>query len=188
VAIVIAAGWVSAQQPALPLQPLDPIGTGVLMISVDDPDQPYVRDLVEGFREGLDASPIPLVLYREFFDQIRFGDSPTYISEFRAWLHQKYRGRPLGAIVVTQQPILQLLAHAPDNPWNDVPIVYGTLGNLDRHPWESSNGVRRRDGELFPAAAASNQDSAARDTNHRRDPGGLCGRACARRLVGATNS
>jgi signal transduction histidine kinase len=114
----------------------------ILFVSNDDPDRPYVRQFADGLRQGLNSSGVRSTLFREFFDQIRFGDDPDYRAKFLAWLHQKYRFRRIDAIVVRQQETLRLFAQAPDNPWNDVPIVYGTLGSLtidirDSHPTAS---------------------------------------------------
>ena len=66
----------------------------------------------------------------EFFDQIRFGDRQAYADEFIEWLHRKYRRDRIDLIVATQQQTLQLLAERPGNPWNGLPVVYGSLGPL----------------------------------------------------------
>jgi signal transduction histidine kinase len=147
-AIVLAAisgGALHARQDADPS--VEPRAGGarsasILFVSNDDPDRPYVREFADGLREGLNRSGIRATLYREFFDQVRFGDDPDYRSEFRAWLHRKYRSRHIDAIVVRQQETLRLFTQAPDNPWNHVPIVYGTLGALtldisETHPTAS---------------------------------------------------
>src|SRR5262249_53066615 len=98
-----------------------PVDASILYVSLDDPFQRYVRQRLEGFRDGLASAGRPVNLYLEFFDQARFGDRPTYAAEFRAWLHQKYRDRHLGEIVVSNQCTPQLSARAPDNPGNDIP-------------------------------------------------------------------
>lgn len=118
----------SAAEPATQDPEID--RPSVLVVSLDDPEQPYVQAVQDGFRQAFDEAGSPAVVYREYFDQIRFGDRPSYAAEFRTWLHRKYRDRRLVVIVVTQQPILELFGQAPDNPWNDVPVVYGTLGHL----------------------------------------------------------
>lgn len=128
--LIVAVVGMAARQEQEEARAPDDRTPGILFISLDDPDRPYVRDVVQGFQEALDAAGTPAVLYREFFDEIRFGDRPGYAAEFRDWLHRKYRDRRIDVIVVTIQSILGILAQAPDNPWNDVPIVYGTLGHL----------------------------------------------------------
>jgi signal transduction histidine kinase len=128
VLVALSGGSLRAQPDAPPAA--QPRAASILFVSNDDPDRPYVREFAEGLREGLNGSGLRATLYREFFDQVRFGDDPAYRSEFRAWLHRKYRSRPIDAIVVRQQDTLRLFAQASDNPWNQVPIVYGTLGAL----------------------------------------------------------
>src|SRR6478735_8030006 len=77
---------------------------GVLLIAGDDPAQLYVQEIYEGFRDALAAAPIRTILFREFFDVVRFGDRPEYATEFQNWLFQKYRDRPVDVVVATQQP------------------------------------------------------------------------------------
>jgi len=103
---------------------------GILLIAGDDPAQPYVQEIYEGFRDGLAGSDTRTLLFREFFDVVRFGDRPGYGGEYRTWLYQKYRDRAVDALVVTQQPTLELLADVADGPWQHIPVVVGTLGRL----------------------------------------------------------
>ncbi len=128
-------------QPSPTTAPVE-AGPSILFVSPDDPDRPYIRDFADGLRQGLNSDGMRPTLYRESFDQGRFGDDPAYVSEFRGWLHRKYRGRPIHAIVVRQQATLELFARRPDNPWNDVPLVYSTMGPLsidisESHPTAS---------------------------------------------------
>src|SRR3954469_11628392 len=66
---------------------------GILLVAGDDPGQPYVQQIYEGFRDALSSATSRTLLFREFFDAVRFGDRPEYAGEFRAWLFQKYRDR-----------------------------------------------------------------------------------------------
>lgn len=128
--VIVLVAWTHAISRGQ-IDPVTERTPGILFLVHDDPDRPYATDVVAGFRETLQSRPnFAAPLYIEYFDQIRFGDRPTYTQEFVAWLHQKYRDRPIGVIVVVQQRQLQLAAQAPDNPWNDVPVVYGSLGAL----------------------------------------------------------
>ena len=77
----------------------------------------------------LDARAPNAILFREFFDVVRFGDRPSYASEFRRWLFEKYRDQPVNVLVATQQLTLDLLAPDDGNPWRGVPLVYGTFGD-----------------------------------------------------------
>jgi signal transduction histidine kinase len=102
----------------------------ILMISLDDPDQPIVRQIHEGLQAQLGTWPVPPTLYREFYDQVRFGDRDEYARDYIKWLHHKYRGTRLDLIIATEQSTLQLLADFDGNPWTGVPVLYGTVGNL----------------------------------------------------------
>jgi signal transduction histidine kinase len=102
----------------------------ILLIAGDDPAQPYVQEIYEGFRDALAAAATHTLLFREFYDVVRFGDRPEYGGEYRSWLHQKYRDRHVDVLVVTQQSTLELLAEVADGPWQGIPVVVGTLGTL----------------------------------------------------------
>jgi hypothetical protein len=54
-------------------------------------------------------SATPPLVFREFFDQVRFGDRPDYRTAFLAWLHQQHRDRPMDVVVATEQQTLALL-------------------------------------------------------------------------------
>src|SRR5690606_24519219 len=134
-AVVLAAlgggaldGRLDASSAAV--QAEDTSALSILFVSNDDPDRPYVRQFADGLLEVLNAPERRATLYREFFDQVRFGDNPDYPETYRAWLHQKYGNLRIDAILVRQQETLRLFAQAPDNPWTRVPLVYGSLGAL----------------------------------------------------------
>ncbi|BCS32558.2 hypothetical protein TBR22_A17720 [Luteitalea sp. TBR-22] len=127
--VALACGPRSAVAQA-PAQPPAGDAPAILFVSPDDPDRPYNRAFADGLRQALNADGPRPTLYRESFDQARFGGDQSYVAEFRDWLHRKYRRRRIDAIVVRQQATLQLFERRPDNPWNDVPIVYSTLGAL----------------------------------------------------------
>ena len=92
VVAVAVTGSAAGQPAATSSSPPEPVDASILYVSLDDPFQRYVRQRLEGFRDGLAAAGRPVNLYLEFFDQARFGDRPTYAAEFRAWLHQKCLG------------------------------------------------------------------------------------------------
>jgi len=100
---------------------------GILLIAGDDSAQPYVREIYEGFRDVLGTATTPTVLFREFFDIVRFGDRPAYAAEFRAWLQQKYRDRRIDVLVTTLPQAMDLLVPPGEGPWSHAPVVYGSL-------------------------------------------------------------
>jgi signal transduction histidine kinase len=126
---VVLVWPVEGSQPD-PTSAADRSRPGVLLVSLDDPNQPYVREVDQGFVQVLNGAKTPPVLFREFYDQVRFGDDPDYQAAYLSWLWRKYLGHSIDAIVVTQQQTLQLFKQGPHNPWNDVPVVYGTFGDL----------------------------------------------------------
>jgi signal transduction histidine kinase len=127
--LVLAALLTGALPPqSVPAPPLTG-NPAILLVAGDDPGQPYVQEVYEGFREVLDAKAPNAILFREFFDVVRFGDRPSYASEFRRWLFEKYRDQPVNVLVATQQLTLDLLAPDDENPWRGVPLVYGTFGD-----------------------------------------------------------
>src|SRR3954470_14287008 len=103
---------------------------GIVLVAGDDPAQPYVQQIYEGFRDALASASTRTLLFREFFDAVRFGDRAEYAGEFRTWLFQKYRDRRVDVLVTTQQTTLELFTGPNDGRWSEVPIVYGTLGPL----------------------------------------------------------
>jgi signal transduction histidine kinase len=108
--------------------PPDVRARGILLIASDDSAQVYVREIYEGFRDVLGTATTPTLLFREFFDIVRFGDRPGYAGEFRKWLQQKYRDHPIDVLVTTVPQGLDLIAAAGDGPWSHTPIVYGAIG------------------------------------------------------------
>ncbi len=122
------------------------------MISLDDPGQAHVQQIVQGFQEILVDAQRPPVLFLEFFDQVRFPQT-AYPQEFYDWLSRKYRDRPVDMIVAVQQRTLQLLAEQPKNSWQELPVVYSSLGDLTidvSRTLPMATGVVRENN--FPAA------------------------------------
>jgi hypothetical protein len=130
--LVLLLTAMAAMQPAaVPPDPRPlPKRPAILMISLDDPDQPIVRRIYEVFLAELSRSVEHPIVYREFYDQVRFGDRQSYADDYLSWLHHKYKGVRIDLIVATQQQTLQLVADGPGNPWSGLPVVYATVGQL----------------------------------------------------------
>src|SRR3954468_8915430 len=121
--------------PELPPAPVTLDEHGILLIAADDPGQPYVQLVYEGFRDALAAANAPRpLLFREFFDVVRFGARPGYAEEFRGWIRQKYRDRRVDVLVATQQAALELIGAGAEGSWSRLPLVYGSLGPLPDDP------------------------------------------------------
>jgi signal transduction histidine kinase len=119
------AGVPSAQDHAAPA--LDVGASGILLIAGDDSAQPYVREIYEGLRDGLAAASTPTLLFREFFDVVRFGDRPEYAGEFLEWLQRKYRDHRIDVVVITMPQALGLIVPPGEGPWSHASILYGVL-------------------------------------------------------------
>lgn len=102
----------------------------ILLIWGQAPESDYVRQINEGFREGLARAPTPPTLFTEYLDELRFGDRVTYGTQFLDWLQRKYQERRIDLIAVTAQDSLLLLANRPPTLWPGAPLVYETLGHL----------------------------------------------------------
>jgi len=141
--LVLAVALATAPVQAGTAPPAESRENGIVLLAGDDPAQPYVQEIYEGVREVLATAASRTLLFREFFDMVRFGDRPEYADEFHGWLLQKYRDRPIDVLVATQSQTLELLLRHDPGPWARVPIVYGGFGPLPanfatEHPEVSS--------------------------------------------------
>ncbi|HMN45866.1 MAG TPA: sensor histidine kinase [Povalibacter sp.] len=102
----------------------------ILLIWEQAPEFEYVRQINEGFRSGISQAAKPPTVYIEYLDDLRFGDRSAHRQDFLSWLYRKYEGRRIDVIAVTAQATLQLLVDRPAHMWPDVPITFGTLGEL----------------------------------------------------------
>src|SRR5262245_28772962 len=132
-ALLLLASLDAQAQSAAARSAEEPVGDdrpAILMISLDDPDQPNIRAIQDGLQAELASWPMPPTLYREFYDQVRFGNRPRYAGDYVAWLHHKYEDTRIDLIIATEQQTLQLIADDEGNPWHGLPVLYGTVGNL----------------------------------------------------------
>ena len=141
--LVLAVALATAPAQAGTATPSELQERGILLLAGDDPAQPYVQQVYEGLRDALATATTRTLLFREFFDMVRFGDRPEYADEFHRWLLQKYRDRTIDVLLTTQLQTLDLLLHHDAGRWAHVPIVYGGLGPLSpdfatEHPDVSS--------------------------------------------------
>ena len=158
IGILIAAAASLGQAPSGQFPPAGSPTVGahvdrtILMISLDDPGQAHVQQIIQGFQDVLVEVLRPPVLYLEFSDQVRFPQT-TYPKEFYQWLGRKYGDRHIDLIVTVQQGTLQMLAEHSNDRWRGLPIVYSSLGDLTidiGHTLPLATGVVRKNN--FPAA------------------------------------
>ena len=112
----------------------------VLMLSVDDPSRPWTQLVTQGFHDVVQAAPEPPIVYHEYFDVTRFGES-GYDEGFREWLRRKYRNTRVDLLVVRGQESVEFLARARGEPWPGVPVLYGEFGGLTIDISESLPGA-----------------------------------------------
>ena len=130
VPLVLAAALVTAPAQAGTPTPPELRERGILLLAGDDPAQPYVQQIYEGVRDVLATATSRTLLFREFFDIVRFGDRPEYADEFHRWLLQKYGDHTIDVLVATQSQTLDLLVQHDARQWAHLPIVYGGFGPL----------------------------------------------------------
>jgi signal transduction histidine kinase len=84
---------------------------------------PFSDQLVNSFFSQLSEQGAPAVAYVESLDLARFGN-PEYYALLRAFLRGKYKGIPLGAVVVGGTEGLRLALDLRPEIWPDVPLVF----------------------------------------------------------------
>jgi signal transduction histidine kinase len=73
---------------------------------------------------------MPIGIYSETFDFGRF-NSPQYREQLRNYLREKYRDKPIGAIVVYGSSALEFLMTLHAEMWATAPIVFAVAGETD---------------------------------------------------------
>src|SRR5262249_17047898 len=80
-------------------------------------------------------------------DLSRFGGA-AYEQNLRHYIREKYRDRPIGAIVAIGFPTLALVQRWRDELWPGIPVVFGLVNGTDVAPGElppgTSGGLARQ--------------------------------------------
>jgi signal transduction histidine kinase len=96
----------------------------VLVLFSDDPSQTWIRDLTDGFAQASSGAGLNApAWYFEYLDAVRFQDD-HHVSEFRAAIRDKYRGRHLDLVIAVASNAIKLLTDARDELWPGIPVLF----------------------------------------------------------------
>ncbi len=105
---------------------MDP-GRAIVFLSNEHANWQTFQLAIQGFREAVEQSQRPLVLYEEFLDTSRFPPA-KYGAGYRQWLIEKYASRTVDLVVASGQEAVEFLAGG--NPWPGVSVLYSDVGPL----------------------------------------------------------
>jgi signal transduction histidine kinase len=105
----------------------EPLPRSVLILDQTDPNSQWGN----GFRAALIATlgvdeTRPVSIYSEVLNLARF-NSKDYEAVLRTYLHDKYRDRSIGVIVVHGSAALDILLRLRVDLWSTVPVVFGVV-------------------------------------------------------------
>jgi signal transduction histidine kinase len=122
IAILLVAGLPPAVSWAA-----DPLPRSVLILDQSDRDSAWYAAFSPAFRSTLNAaSPAPVAVYAEHLDLSRFR-SAQHDEVLRAYLRNKFRGRPIGVLVVQGSAALEFVMRARAELWPEVPVVFAAV-------------------------------------------------------------
>jgi signal transduction histidine kinase len=111
------AAW--AEQPSPP--------PAVLILNQSNSYRPWPNQIINEIRTTLDnraGGSVPV--YAEDLDLYRF-NGPGYLDTTEKYLEQKYRGKPLGAIIPVGSAGLDYALRIRNSLWPNVPIVFAAV-------------------------------------------------------------
>ena len=91
---------------------------------------PFYDLIYSGLRNVVDAHDSPVTLYAENLDLNRF-NGPAYEQNLKRYLHEKYEGKPIGAVVAIGAGALECALHWREELWPGIPIVFTMVDELD---------------------------------------------------------
>jgi signal transduction histidine kinase len=96
----------------------------VLVLDQSAPGNPWHMDFIATFVPILTRSPQPVSIYSEHLALNRFGGA-GYRDTLKNYLRDKYRDRPIGAVVVGGPAALDFVLRVRGELWPTAPIVLG---------------------------------------------------------------
>jgi signal transduction histidine kinase len=91
---------------------------------------PFYDLIYSGLRNVVDAHDSTVTLYAENLDLNRF-NGPAYEQNLKRYLHEKYEGKPIGAVVAIGAGALECALHWREELWPGIPIVFTMVDELD---------------------------------------------------------
>lgn len=122
----LVALLVPVQLPAAEIRP-----RSILFLDQSDLRGPFYHEIFTAFRERVTADmQSRTTLYTESLDLSRFNGA-AYEQILRQYLKEKYRDRPIGAIVAMGSVTLELVQRWRAELWPGTPVVFGLIDETD---------------------------------------------------------
>ncbi|WP_194458898.1 ABC transporter substrate binding protein [Bradyrhizobium sp. CCBAU 53421] len=103
----------------------------MLVLDQSDRRGPFYYQVFIGLRDAVSAhGHAPTTIYTESLDLNRFGGE-AYQEDFRRFLEEKYRDRPIGVVVAVGAAALELALRWRPQLWPDTPIVFALVEEAD---------------------------------------------------------
>jgi len=101
-----------------------PLPSSILILDQSAPLRPWSTAIIKALRSATSAYPRgPISYYVEHLDIFGFY-SPQYEDNLRVHFRDKYRGKPLGAIVSIGPSALDIAVNLRATLWPTVPIIF----------------------------------------------------------------
>ena len=123
----------------------------VLAVTWGAEDFPATPTVNDGIREGLRSTPeAPIEFFDEYLESDRF--PPAVAAQaLRAYIRDKYRGRPVDVVIAVADPALRFVHEHRDELFPGAPIVYSGLAvpeEVLRAPGPGVTGVLRSEAQV----------------------------------------
>src|ERR1700675_2452277 len=123
---IVVASIVVGSAPAL-CQADEPLPRSVLILEQSNPNLPSYVEFSSGFSASLNASSASAVdVYIESLDISRFGIA-EYEEVLGRYLREKYRTKPIGAIVPVGTLALEFVMRLRKELWSAVPVAFAAV-------------------------------------------------------------
>jgi len=105
----------------------EPLSRSVLIIDQTDPNSAWGLEFRAVFRRTLEENArSPVAIYSEVLDLTRF-HGPDYEKLLHNYLREKYREKPIGAVVVHGSTALDLFLRLRPELWPTAPVVFAVV-------------------------------------------------------------
>src|SRR5262249_15810244 len=120
----------------------DPLPRSVLILDQSDADSAWYKEFSAKFRSTLKAasSAGSVSIYAEHLDLSRFKGA-QHDEDLRNYLRDKFRGRPIGVLVVQGSSALEFVMNARSELWPTVPVAFAAVDEETAARLKISSGV-----------------------------------------------
>jgi nitrogen fixation/metabolism regulation signal transduction histidine kinase len=110
----------------------------ILFLDQSETRGPFYQEVFSGFRDAVNADlESHVTIYRESLDLSRFTGA-SYEQTLHDYLQEKYRDRPIGAIVAIGAGTLELVRRGRAEFWQHTPVVFALV---DEAYLDSGSGI-----------------------------------------------